>query len=225
MSALRFKLTALSKWSIGLTTLVCLAYLVSIGHSLWLLSFVQRILSGISVADVEAERIDNFGQLVGYGATGAIVVTLIVNGVWIYRASWNARQLQPNQERITPGWAIGFYFVPILNLFKPFSAMTQTWNSSHDPTGDFDRSSPAFMAVWWLCWVVASLASRVSNRMFERAETNEALRNAAILDIAVTIVILVAAVLFIKIIRAITTAQQGRVPAELSTNPTEGVSS
>src|ERR1043166_6019302 len=39
---------------------------------------------------------------------------------WIHRANKNLHCLSTEVMRLSPGWAIGWYFIPVANLFKPY---------------------------------------------------------------------------------------------------------
>jgi len=65
------------------------------------------------------------------------MLVFIVSGFlilkWIYRANYNARQLGAEGMNFTPGWSVGWYFVPIATLWKPYQAMKEIWKASHYP--------------------------------------------------------------------------------------------
>ena len=54
-----------------------------------------------------------------------------------HRANYNARQLGAADMRFTPGWAVGWHFIPIAWFWKPYQAMTEIWRASVNarPTG------------------------------------------------------------------------------------------
>ncbi|MDA7888799.1 DUF4328 domain-containing protein, partial [Akkermansiaceae bacterium] len=60
------------------------------------------------------------------------VVTGIVFLAWVRRANINSRGFGAANMNFSPGWSIGFYFIPILNLFKPFQAMKEILFVSRD---------------------------------------------------------------------------------------------
>jgi len=67
-----------------------------------------------------------------------LIATYVVFGMWIYRAAANIVAAMVPGFDYTPGWAVGWYFVPLANLFKPFGAMRQIWNASHSGGSDLD---------------------------------------------------------------------------------------
>lgn len=90
--------------------------------------------------------------------------------VWLHRASGNVPALgnPPSGVDYTPGWAVGSFFVPFVNLVVPYKAVREVWVKS-DPavrTGDdfmFAQPSSAPLVLgWWIMW----LASNVLNNIF-----------------------------------------------------------
>src|SRR5688500_18010935 len=50
----------------------------------------------------------------------AVVVFFLI---WVYRAFNNLSALKPGNLEFSPGWAVGWWFIPFANLIKPFQAM------------------------------------------------------------------------------------------------------
>lgn len=48
------------------------------------------------------------------------VISIVLVSLWIYRAHDNLRAAGVTDLEFTPGSSIGWFFVPIMNLFKPF---------------------------------------------------------------------------------------------------------
>jgi hypothetical protein len=93
-----------------------------------------------------------------------IFVCVIVVGRWIYRASSNALALSGDPS-ISPGWAVGWYFIPFANLFKPLQAMKQVWAVTDEGDGYGAHRTPPILAWWWGLWIVTNILSNVSFRM------------------------------------------------------------
>jgi hypothetical protein len=85
------------------------------------------------------------------------VVFLITAGAflrWMYRASLAARALGATGLAISPGWAVGWFFVPIAMFWKPFQAMKQLWHGSRNPRDRAAQRPPAAIAIWWTLWLL-----------------------------------------------------------------------
>ena len=115
-------LTILLKINIGLTT----AAMVASFYSLYDYSHISPN------KDVSEDFL--FSDLVSGCLAVVRVVFAIFLGItflkWIYRTNFNLRALSQERMSFTPGWSVGWYFVPIANLFKPYQAMKEIWANS-----------------------------------------------------------------------------------------------
>jgi len=115
---------------------------------------------------------DLAGLLVGLPQTLIVIVTGIIFLMWIHRANRNARGLGAEGMTFTPGWSVGWYFIPIANLWKPYQAMKQIWQASADPAAWQSQKPPALLSNWWALWIFSNVLSNLSFRMTFRAHSN-----------------------------------------------------
>lgn len=204
------------RWSVPLTWVHIATHVMLACHSIWLLSFFSWIESGdFGETDpvTYGTQIDNVGAVVGTLYTLAFIATVIANGMWIYRASSNAGHMAPSSARITPGWSVGWYFIPFANLVKPYEAMRQTWVTSLDPGAQLDAAGPSLLHQWWFGWLVGGFLATASLRIALNSSEIAPLRTGEILGLAGAILLIWSAFLFIKVQHAVTAAQaaHGRV--------------
>jgi hypothetical protein len=83
---------------------------------------------------------------------------------WVYRIVANARTLRPGM-RATPGWAVGWFFVPIAFLWKPFEYFKEAWEVSHNPASPAQVFTPAILRWWWGLWLAAAITGNISGRL------------------------------------------------------------
>lgn len=81
----------------------------------------------------------------------------IFGGMWIYRAACNVRALGAQGLDDKPGWAVGWYFIPLMNLVMPFRAMQQIWQSSRAPRQWNKQPTPGLLRWWWGLWLSVNL--------------------------------------------------------------------
>jgi uncharacterized protein DUF4328 len=134
-----------------------------------------------------------------------LIACYVVVGMWIYRASANAHAIS-DEMTITPGWAVGWYFVPIMNLFKPFQAMREIWMASHFKGNWHGEPAPAILGWWWGLWLASNILGNISFRLALNAEP-EQLTQSAMLDMVGAAVALPQSLLLITIMRRIVRAQ------------------
>ena len=70
------------------------------------------------------------------------LVYFIIFLCWMYRVMWNAKRVDPENSKISPGYGVGSYFIPILNFWVPCLGLMQASRSTI-------RDSKLVLA-WWL---------------------------------------------------------------------------
>jgi Domain of unknown function (DUF4328) len=97
-----------------------------------------------------------------------LIGTGVVFFIWLYRSYANLKLLGARGLSYSPGWAVGYYFVPIMSLFRPYQVMQEIWKGS-DPAfategarGWRDAPSSAFVMPWWGFWLTANFAWQIS---------------------------------------------------------------
>lgn len=81
---------------------------------------------------------------------------MVLYMMWVHRVVRNAHVLAKTTLDQTPGWAVGFHFIPIVSLWKPFVAIKETWNASHGlPLTEGNK----LLGWWWACWLLNSFLS------------------------------------------------------------------
>jgi hypothetical protein len=99
------------------------------------------------------------------------IFTIIVFLMWLFRIYKNLPAVGAGSTEFTPGWAVGWWFIPLANLIKPFQAVRDAWLES-DP--DFEPESqifsqvkggaPTYMVFWWGFWIISNTFSNIATR-------------------------------------------------------------
>lgn len=111
-------------------------------------------------------------MLIGLPQIAVSLGGVVIIAMWIHRMAWNARALAgAGKLDYTPGWAVGWYFVPFANLWKPYQAMKQIWQASHDPQRPERVDVSGVLPLWWLLWIVSCIIGNLSARMALKADT------------------------------------------------------
>ncbi|HEX4695666.1 DUF4328 domain-containing protein [Sphingomonas sp.] len=95
---------------------------------------------------------------------GTMLLTAIVVGVWIYRAMAVAHLSHPDLT-ISPGWAVGWYFVPIASLWKPYEAMVEIVESSGARRPGRWAFVRDLIGWWWAAWIGRAFLGMVQSLM------------------------------------------------------------
>lgn len=94
---------------------------------------------------------------------------------WQYRAVANLIAVGKNGIQILPGWSIGFYFVPILNLIRPYQSIKEIWigyqflelRTIHGQGFE----APSIFRWWWGFWLLSRISDNISQLILEEADT------------------------------------------------------
>lgn len=138
-------LKPLARWNV----ILLIAQLVVVG--LYLLAEIGVLVSGYTT-----------GAYVTFSILGFLIWIpgVVVFAMWVFRAAKNLRFFGAVNLKYEPGWAVGWFFIPLANLwfsrevlFELFraGANPKTWSSS-DPSG--------MVQPWWLS-VIAGFAMMV----------------------------------------------------------------
>ncbi len=156
-------------------------------------------------------------QAVPYVAWPLIALNLalvIMVAMWIYRAAHNARLVRPSMQN-SPAWAVGWYFIPVANLWKPYQAMSEIWRISCHPDSWKSVGAPVVMGWWWAGWLLSNMISNGANRAATLATTDAIYTLSAVLSILACIASMVAALALRQLVRQVTAAQTNQRQAEV----------
>jgi hypothetical protein len=124
---------------------------------------------------------------------------------WIYRANLNSHCFGTRDMKFSPGWSIGWYFVPFMNIFKPYQAMNEIWKVSLDPQRWGSQKPSVVVVCWWSLWLLNGVLGNISTRLTFGADSPQALKTATFLSIAesgvATLLCLASFLLVLKIYR------------------------
>lgn len=163
---------------------------ISLGISvLFLLSdFMQMNLLSDSFSQAEARSNDARQQIICWLYLAALAVTGIAFLKWIYRANLNCRGFGAQGMKFTPGWSIGWYFIPIAALWKPYQAMKEIWKVSTNPINWQKEDGSSLLCWWWALWLIYGILGQASFRLSMRANTISSLQTSTTVSIILGII-------------------------------------
>jgi hypothetical protein len=143
------------------------------------------------------------------------VITAVCFLMWVYRSYKNLKPLGAAETDFSPGWVIGFWFIPFANLVLPFMNMREIWNKS-DP-GGYGRGAArgegvtlGSLGTWWALWLIANLMANVSVYM-QISDPNKDLALSATAFSAIAFFFSVlAAIAAINVVKSVTERQKLR---------------
>ena len=203
----------LMRFLIGFFVGLIALYAMTIAISAWDIGIYQRELAGVEVPDNELAINYFLDGLVFLVFLGVYITVVVLFCVFINVTRKNARALGSEGMRFSPGWTVGYFFIPIINLFRPYQAVTEIVKAS-DPDVAVDsqygwrESSSAITGWWWATWLTAGVTRNFANRFYAfRVDTLEKAIKAEVASIGAQSLYIIAAILAICVVYTIHTRQ------------------
>ncbi|MFO0713469.1 MAG: DUF4328 domain-containing protein [Sandaracinus sp.] len=97
-----------------------------------------------------------------FGSLGSFLASIIAVCVWTHRACANAHAIAGDwvAPSLTPSEAVWAYFIPFVNLVRPYQATREIQLASQGEAGD----SP-LLSVWWGAWIVGNILANIAFRI------------------------------------------------------------
>ncbi len=86
--------------------------------------------------------------------------------MWTYRVARNLPALGARKLKYTPGWAVGWFFLPFANIVMPYFVASEIWRESdptHDPEGARRKTVSPLVAMWWFAYVATAIIPPIVN--------------------------------------------------------------
>lgn len=127
---------------------------------------------------------DSYWSTVGLLQTGAQLVFLGTLAALFHRARRNLDLFGVDGMRFSAGWAAASFFVPILNLFRPYQVAKELWQAS-DAQEDGDwHATPVtgLLNAWWAPWIVMAVLGRLQRSLQRNEDWQAALFLGLVVD-------------------------------------------
>ena len=130
----------------------------AVGSSLLEVQLLDRLAAGENVPDSQLESNDTRQMMIGMAQFALFFACAVTFIRWLYRAYGNMDPISPPHRRFETGWAIGAWFVPFLNLWRPKQIVNDVWNSGLPAS----RRPPLWLHLWWAGWLISNVLGRVA---------------------------------------------------------------
>jgi len=168
---------------------------------------LERFKSGLASAQDVNDAFDR-SRPAGIVVIVVYLSTVVIWLVWQHRGQSNLHALAIPRLTFTPGWAVGWWLIPIANLWKPFQTVRELWKASDGDEAWWRSPTWPVIGWWWACWVVFNVLYNITIRFYgsDSAVVNSYLIGDRI-SVAGDLVSIVAAILAISIVRSVTDRQ------------------
>ena len=166
---------------------------------------MPEIQDGEEVTDSDIDAHDSLVIILAILYFGTYVGCVVLFLMWKHKASKNLAPLGVSNQRFSPRWAVAYYFIPILNLFRPYQVMKEIYLRSG---GGGTTPSYSILTAWWGMWIISEfINNRIARQFFKEHNIDDliALNYASIVGDFLTIV---AGILVFVVVSRITTNQE-----------------
>ena len=128
---------------------------------------IWRVMDNLVVSESEAKGIPTILQMMKVFNFFLFYTTAIFFLLWFRRAYHNMLQVGAYLSYKTDGWAIGVWFMPILNLYKPYSLMKELFAEAESYLHEKQKGMVLFadsrtlIILWWCLWIASRIIAVV----------------------------------------------------------------
>jgi hypothetical protein len=183
---------------------------VAIGSGVAQHALLVRAAS-VGITKAEAASNDLRHGIIGGLQLLAFLITAICWIIWFRRAYGNLTLMGTRKSDYAPGWAIGCWFVPIVNLFRPYRLTKEVWlRSANRNALDSVKQlvTPGLVSIWWGINILSGLLGRMQLSWAARAKQIDELQGVTMLGIAADCLGIVSAVVAISLVLRIDRLQR-----------------
>jgi hypothetical protein len=162
---------SLAQWIIIFLLTGMMMDLIAIGSDYSQIQLILKVKAGETISPETANANDRRQQLIGLLQLLVLLPTSLLFLIWTHRVHRNLLVLGARHLKFTPGWAVGWWFVPIMNWFRPYQVMKEIWKASDPVVGLSDpyswqtATTPSIMPWWWALFL---LSQYIGSRLFSK---------------------------------------------------------
>jgi hypothetical protein len=147
----------LGRWLAVLLIATALVAWVAVGFDIADIRLLARWAGGASVEPIDRRAHQITGAVLFTAQTTLFVVTALAFVLWTYAARSNLRALGARRLDYTTAWSVAGWWVPGLNVVRPYQVLREIWKASDPNTADRfawkQSRTPALLVYWWTTFV------------------------------------------------------------------------
>lgn len=146
---------------------------------------VREAMAGHPVPQAASEFIRLLMQAAGVLTSVSSLTAFVLLLVWLHRAYRNLHALGARQLSDSPGWAVGSFFIPLLNWYLPYRIVADIWiesdprPSAPEQAGRRRARRALFVLIWWGAWLAANIIGSATGLMIGHLKTPQAFLDVA----------------------------------------------
>ena len=134
---------------------------IAVGSDFSTLDLIGRAAAGEPIARGERLAIEWSGAIVLATQMTLFALTAGVFLCWLYLSRANLRAFGMRRMQYRRGWTVGAFFVPALNLIRPYQVVSEVWKASDPEAADAfgwkNAETPPLLSLWWGAVILCAL--------------------------------------------------------------------
>jgi len=164
-----------SKNLIILIWVVLILDVVSFVSSYYQYTLLQAIANGNNFPVETLTANDTRERFIALAYLVAFIISAITFVEWFRRAYYNLHQKVSHLSH-SEGWAAGSWFVPIINVYRPYQIMKELYRETkeyltHNGIGITQSLSTKYLGLWWTLWLTNGVIGNGLFRLSMKAKT------------------------------------------------------
>lgn len=164
--------------------------LFSIVSKFFQIDLLKDMKNGVTVTIIEANLNDLRELIINILYIIAYILSIVFFIMWFRRAYYNLH-LRVKNLSCSEGWAAGVWFVPILNLFRPFNIMSELYRETKKyliKNNRLNFNIPEFyIVIWWTMWIFIGFSESIINQLYKNSTKLQDLIEHSYLDVFTSI--------------------------------------
>ena len=213
----------LTKWVFGIFIVLMILDIIAVLSGYAQAELINRAISGGIITESEAISNDTREALIGFAQFVLLVAAGVVFLIWIHRVHRNLPSLHAADLRFTPGWAVGWFFIPIMSLFRPYQVASEIWKASDpkvdttDGTAWKSAATSPIVGWWWALFLISNYLGLFAARVILSGEELSDLLTSTYVYMVSDAIDVVGIIITILMVRRISQFQEAK--SELISSP------
>ena len=166
-----------ANWTCFVLVVLGVLVVASFASTILELQLIQEIKDGGFVSEQQIDSNDDRQRAIAILSLLAYGAVVIATFIWIFRSSKNLDVFGLQDRRFSPGWAVGWWFVPFMNLVRPYQVMKEIWEGSHPQNSSAQLEqgnsvhNSGLLSGWWAGLILSGVLGNVVLRLALNTES------------------------------------------------------
>lgn len=178
---------------------------ISFASDFFQYQLLSKVADGKIVTAEAASASDLRQRIIAIVLFITFIISAIAFILWFRRAYNNLHQ-KINFLSLSEGWAAGAWFVPIINLYRPYQIMKELYDETKKFLADrqiiyIQKLPVQQVGLWWTMWIVNGISGQVVFRMTQSADSVDGYLSATIASMIDNIIGIALVLITVKVIK------------------------